>query len=159
MSGDFIPTDRFDAEAMQAVMRHPDVFWPSADALSSPPEAIDFVAHLAHPDTWTVAGTYKGHIFGFVRFVRRTSVMAEIHVGFLPGFRGRIAKAVIEWAIGAAFRYKGLRVLLAIIPSDNRAALSLARHIGFKDEGRLRAAVVRKNGLRDIVLLTFSKPE
>lgn len=156
MSGEFAATDRFNAEAMQVVMRHPDIFWASADALSPQPEEIDFVAHLTHPDTWTVAGTYKGNIFGFVRFVRRTTVCAEIHVGFLQGFRGKIAKVVIQYAIAAAFKYKGVRMLLAIVPSDNRAAIALARHIGFSEVGKIPQAIVRKGGLRDLVLMTLS---
>lgn len=153
----FSATDRFDPFVMQQLMRRPDIFWASADAMSPPPEEIDFVEHLAHPDTYTFAGTYKNTIIGFVRFVKRTTVLAEIHVGFLPGFRGQIAKAIIEYAIAAVFQFKGCRQLLAIIASDNRAAIQMARHIGFKPTARLRDAIVKKDGLRDLVLLTLTR--
>src|SRR5205807_4499867 len=83
-------TDRFNVGDMQALMRHPSIYWSASDALSPKPEEMDFVAHLTHPDTWTVAGRYKGYLIGYVQFVKRTSVGAEIHTGFLPGFRGRV---------------------------------------------------------------------
>lgn len=158
----FSITDQFDTQAMQALMRHPDVFWPAADALSPPPEQIDFTEHLAHPDTWTVAGMYQGHVVGFTKFVRRTSVLAEVHVGFLVGFRGKVAKALIESAIGAAFRYKGVLTLLAVVPSDNKAALFLARQLGFVERGRIPQAMVRDckdSPLRDLVMLTLARPK
>src|SRR5689334_9877062 len=83
-------TDVFDPQAMQALRRRPDIYWPSADALSPPPDNVDFISHMLHPDVWTVAGTLGGHIFGFCEFNRRTSIGAEFHCGFHPQFRGVI---------------------------------------------------------------------
>ena len=153
--------EQFDPLAMQAFRRRPDVYWPAADALSPPPEAMDFVGHMLHRDVWTIAGMLAGHIFGFVEFTRRTSVMAELSVGFHPQFRGTIARAVIQFAIKKAFEEKGLVKLCAPIASDNRQAIMGARLIGFKEEGRLTRAIVRqvKSGppLRDLVIMGLSK--
>jgi RimJ/RimL family protein N-acetyltransferase len=159
----FGATDRFDREEMQKVMRMPDIYWSMADALAPQPEAVDFVGHMAHPDTWTVAGTYGHHIIGFVQFIRRTSIGAEIHVGFHPQFRGIVAKSIIQYAIGMAFEEKHLLKLWAIIPSDNRPCIALARAVGFQPEGRLARSIVRgpsrwgEAGLKDLVLLGLSK--
>lgn len=158
----FGATDRFDLGAMQEFMRRPDVYWSAVDALAPPPEEHDFAGYLAHPDVWTVAGTFQGHIIGYVLFNKRTSIGAEIHVGFHPSCRGRIAKSVIEHAIGLAFMHKRLLKLWAIVPSDNRPAIWLARTIGFVPEGRLTNAVVRqvegeRGSLRDLIVLGLSK--
>lgn len=151
-------TDVFDPHAMQDFMRRPDIYWSASDALSPQPEAMDFVSHMLHPDIWTIAATINGLIFGYVQFNKRTSIGAEIHTGFHPQFRGKIAKVVIEHSIQRAFKEKGLVKLWAIIPSDNRAAIWGARSMDFLFEGRLRNAIVRATGtdggppLRDLVI-------
>lgn len=159
-------TDRFEPGAMQAFRRRSDLFWEGADALSPPPESLDFISHMMHPDVWTVAGMLSGHIFGFVEFNKRTSIGAEIHTGFHPQFRGRIAKAVGLYAIGLAFKERGLLKIWAPIPSDHKAALMAARLLGFKQEGRLTRAIVRRavavDGappLADLVLMALSKEQ
>lgn len=161
----FAVTDVFNPVAMQEFRRRPDIYWAGADALSPPPEALDFVGHMLHPDVWTVAGTLGGIIFGYVEFNRKTSIGAEIHVAFHPQFRGKIARAVTLEAIRRAFAYKGLIKLWAPIPSDNRRALMGARLIGFREEGRLTNAIVRNTDdthttpLRDLVLMSLDKRE
>lgn len=162
-------TDRFDPAVMQELMRHESIYWMASDALAPQPEEMDFVEHLAHPDVFTFAATIGGNVFGYVQFVRRTSIGAEIHVGFLPQFRGRIAKTVVQHAIACVFVEKKLFKLWAIIPSDNRAAIWLARSCGFAPEGRLTRAIVRplresdRRGdvndtpLRDLLILSLSR--
>lgn len=154
-------TDRFDPAAMQEFMRRDDVYWPSVDALSPSPEHMDFIPHILHQDTWIAAATYGGHIIGYVKFVRQTGVGAELHAAFHPKFRGRVAKAVTMHAIGLAFRDKGLLKLWALVPADNRPAAYGCRAIGFRLEGRLTNAIVRKVSagppLRDILIFGLSK--
>ena len=156
-----VVSDQFDLAAMQAFRRREDIYWASTDALSPPPEAMDIVSHMEHPDVWTVGAMLGGLIFGYVEFNRRTSIGAEIHTAFHPKFRGRIAKAVGRQAITAAFTQKGLLKLWAPIPSDNRAALFAARHLGFREQGRLTRAIIRhaQPPLCDLVLMALSKEE
>lgn len=157
----FEVTDRFDPEVMQAFRRRPDIYWPSTDALSPPPEAMDFIGHMLHPDVWTVAGTLGGLIFGYCEFNRKTSIGAEFHAAFHPQFRGRIAREVCRAAIDIAFTKKGLLKLWAPVPSDNRRAILGAHFLGFREEGRLTRAIVRQveegPPLRDLVILSLSK--
>jgi RimJ/RimL family protein N-acetyltransferase len=108
---------------------------------------------------------YDELIIGYVLFVKRTSVGAEIHCGFHPQARGKIAKACIEDAIHRAFTDKGLVKLWGIIPSDNRRAIHMAKTIGFACEGRLRRAMMRGGqmcqdcppGLYDLLIMGMSK--
>jgi RimJ/RimL family protein N-acetyltransferase len=161
----FSASDHFDRGAMQAFMRIPEIYWSASDALSPPPEAMDFISHMAHQDTWTVAITYGEFIIGYVQFIRRTSIGAEVHTGFHPNFRGGVAKAAVQYAIGQAFGVKHLVKLWAIIPSDNRPAILGAKSVGFSPEGRLRQAIMRgesrwgKAGIKDLVILGLSRDQ
>src|SRR5690242_7680752 len=119
----FAVTDQFNALAMQEFMRQPELYWPTRDALSPPPETVDFVGHMADPTVWTLAGMMRDHIVGYVQFVKRTTIMAEITVAFHPQYRGAIAKAMTQYAIGLAFDpERAIMKLIAEIPADNRAA-------------------------------------
>jgi RimJ/RimL family protein N-acetyltransferase len=167
VSGDlaerFAVVEQFAPAALQAFMRRDDIYWAITDALAPAPESMNFIDHMLHPDVWTLVATFDGHIFGFCQFNRRTSVGAEFHCAFHQGFRGVIARTVCQYAIKRAWD-KGMLKLWAPVPSDNRAALFGARHLGFREEGRLTRAIVRRvpDGevpLRDLVLMALSKGE
>ena len=157
----FEVAENWNVNELAAFMSTPSIYWATADALAPQPEEIDWTRHLLQANNCTFACKFQGVVVGFVSFLRRTSIGAEIHVGFHEKFRGKIAKACIMHAIGLAFRDKGLFKLWAMIPSDNVAAIRLARMIGFQHEGRITQAVVRqaKDGppVRDIVILGLSK--
>lgn len=160
----FAVTDRFDAEAMQVFMRQPELYWPTQDALAPQPETVDFTERMLSPSVWTYAVTLSGHICGYVQFVARTSVMSELTVGFHPQCRGKIAKIVVAHAIGLAFRDLGVLKIIACIPADNKPAIYGVRVLGFKEEARLRDAIVRpiternSSPLRDILIYSLHKP-
>jgi RimJ/RimL family protein N-acetyltransferase len=158
----FAVTDRFDPLAMQAFMRQPELYWPVRDALSPQPEQVDFVAHMLEPTVWTLAGTLRGHIVGYVQFVARTTVMVELTAGFHPQFRGRIAKAIVQYAIGLTFRDRGVLKIIALVPADNRAARYGTALLGFHEEARLRRAIVRPPDsaggvLQDIIIYSLDR--
>lgn len=169
---DFYPSDSYSVPAMAAFMRRPDIYQSASDALAPAPEQMGFEEHLVNPHTWTLGAMFRGEIIGYVQFIQRTSIGGEIHTGFHPQCRGRIAKAFIQYAIAQAWATKGFLKLWALIPGDNRPALVLARTIGFHEEGRLTKAICRAErsygrgphrrtyaaGLQDIVILTVEKP-
>lgn len=156
-------TDRFDPAAMQEFMRQPAIYWPGTDAMAPAPESIDFVGYMLQPHIWTLAATHGPYIVGFVYFDLRTSIGAELHVGFHPQFRGVAAREVVRFALAKAFKEKGILKVWAPIPSDNRAALFGARHLGFVCEGRIRNAIVRSGlsddgpPLADLVIMSIAK--
>jgi RimJ/RimL family protein N-acetyltransferase len=160
----FGATDTFDPAAMQQFMRQPDIFWSTRDALSPPPEVTDFTGHFVHPDVWTMAATWEGDPIGFVQFVKRGPILAEMTAGFHEEFRGRVALGFSRFAIGSVFEKKGILKIVAIVPSDNRPALAGIRRLGFAAEGRLTRAIVRNSnrwgpaGLYDLTLWGLSKP-
>lgn len=159
----FTITDRFDPVAMQEFMRRPDMYWPATDALAPPPDSIDFIAHLLHSDTYTLACCVLDHLVGYVKFVKRTSISAEIHVAFLPQLSGQAKKAFGQAAVGRAFSDLGLINLWATIPSDQRGLIWVAKQIGFVEVGRLPKGIVRPlqpggaDPRRDIVILNLSR--
>jgi RimJ/RimL family protein N-acetyltransferase len=150
---------------MAQFMRMPEVYWSASDAMAPPPAAMQVEEYLLHPFNFTIAAMYNEIIIGYVLFVKRTSIGAELHTGFHPQARGKIAKAFIEDAIHRAFTVKGLMKLWAIIPADNRRAILGAKAIGFTPEGRLTKAMVRGGqmcqdcppGLYDLLILGMSK--
>lgn len=153
----FSATDQFDPQQMQSFMRRPDIYWPAMDAMAPPPETMDFIGHLMSPYTWTVAAMWSGEIIGYVQFVTRTSVGAELSVAFHPQARGRVAKAFTEYAVGRAFSERGLLKLWAIIPSDNRRAIMAAHIMHFHLEGRLTKGMMREGGLRDLLIFSLER--
>ena len=162
-SSGFAVTDRFDAESMAAFMRQPALYWPTQDALAPPPEEVDFVGRMHTPSVWTYAATLRGQIIGYVQFAARTSVMSEITVGFHPQCRGRIAKVIVQHAIGLAFRDLGVLKIIACIATDNRAARYGVARLGFCEEARLHNAITRpiternQSPLRDIVIYSLAR--
>lgn len=153
----FSATDQFDPYKMQAFCRRPEIYWAINDAMSPQPEAMDFISHLMSQYTWTVAAQWDGEIIGYVQFVQRTSVAAEMTVGFHPQARGRVARTFTEYAIGRAFTERGLLKLCAVIPADNRRAIVAAYVMHFRLEGRLRNSVVRDGGLQDLLVFGLER--
>lgn len=161
---------RFDVDEMANFMRTPEIYWPASDALAPQPIDVDFPAHMLSPHVWTMACKYGRHIIGYVQLIQKTAIGGEIHAGFHPSFRGKIAKSFIQHALGIAFREKGFLKIWTMIASDNRAAIYMVRNIGFQHEGRLTNAIVRRTNtddglprdhgppLRDLVVLAISKP-
>lgn len=161
----FGTTETWKLDDMTAFMKRPDIYWSASDALAPSPDQMDFTPHLLNPYVWTIGATYDGDIIGYVQFVKRTSIGAEIHAGFHPQFRGKIAKAFVLNGVARAFKEKGLLKLWAIMPSDNRAAILMSKACGFSFEGRLTKAIVRQveagSGppLRDLVIFGLSKEQ
>jgi RimJ/RimL family protein N-acetyltransferase len=153
----FSATDQFDPYAMQEFMRRPEIYWAVSDTMSPPPEAMDFIGHLTSPYVWTVAALWQQDIIGYVLFETRTTVSAVLHVAFLEGARGQVARAFTQHAIGRAFTERGLLKLWAFVPTDNRRALMGARHLGFHEEGRLTKSIMRNDGLRDLIVMGLEK--
>lgn len=156
-------TGHFDVEAMQRFMRLPDIYWPAQDALAPPPEAVNFAEYMTLPTVRTVAARYGEHIVGFVQVTQRTSIGGELHCAFHPQARGMIARAVVQHAVALAFTQWGYLKLWSPIASNNRPALYGARHLGFREEGRLVRAIARGEsqwgpaGLYDLVIMTLDK--
>ncbi len=162
---DLALTDRYDLAEMVAFMRQPDIYWAASDALAPQPEQMRFEEYLLHPDVWSLAATYKGHIVGYVLFNKRTSIGAEIHCGFHQNARGKLALVWCQYAIAKAFAERGLLKVWAIVPADNRAALMGCGALGMVREGLLRNAIVRAGAaegappLRDLVIMGLSRPD
>jgi RimJ/RimL family protein N-acetyltransferase len=163
----FQPSEQFDIPTMAAFMRLPQIYWPGADALSPQPEQVHFEDYLKDQWVWPLACLCDGYIIGYIYILRRSPVLGEAHVGFLPNFRGRVAKAFLLYAVDRAFGDLGFIKLYVTITADNRAAIAMAKACGFRVEGRLTNAVTRSpeinigiansTGLSDLLILARFK--
>ena len=152
-------TERWDVEAMCGFLAQPELYWQINDHLSPQPEALNWREYVSRQDVATYAATWEGNIVGYVQFLKRTSVGAEMTVAFREGFRGRIAKTLTLAAMANAFEKKMLLKLWATVPTDNRLALRAAVHIGMRKEGQLTKSIVRADGVRDLVLFGITRDE
>ena len=145
--------------AVAALMSIPELYWAINDRLSPQPEQLNWQEYLSRPDVATYVATAHNQAMGYVQFVRKTSIMAELTVAFLPPFRGNVARHLTLYAIADVFKTKGMLKIYATVPSDNRAALYAARFIGMKKEGQLTRAIVRDGGVRDLVVFGLTKEQ
>lgn len=128
-----------------------------ADDMIPPAECIDFEKFLLQANVGTFLLEYKEIPVGYIQFVGRNSIMAEIHVAFLPPFRGKCAKEAIKFSLSKIFREKGILKVIANIAVDCRHTLRLASSLGFKREGRLARSILRNGQLRDIIIMGVEK--
>jgi len=153
----FYPSELFNVEVMARFMRAPDIYHAASDALAPPPENMNFESFLLQPHIFTVAAMYDNNICGYVYVMQRTSIGGELHCGFHTAARGKIAKTFIEYAIHRAYEL-GFLKLWAMIPTDNRPAILLAKALNFTPEGRITKAMMRKDGVRDVLILSLDRP-
>ena len=173
METGFHPSTQFNIEAMAWLMRQPEIYWSGTDALAPQPEQMAFEQFLLDPNVLTVAALWNNTICGFVYVVKRTSILGELHCGFHPSVRGRLAKGFVEYTIEQAWQ-QGFLKLWTLIPVDNRAAILGAKACGFTPEGRIKDAIMRqptpqgkkfperfdnKPGPKDVMILTLARPE
>lgn len=149
--------DRFPLGDIASFMRHPEIYGAGGDDLTPPAQNVDFEGFITQHNVLTYILPYDRFPVGFVQFVLRNSIMAEMHVGFLPLFRGRVARKAITEALRRVFAEKGVLKVMAQLPSDARAALRLAAVVGFEREGRLRRAILRNGNLIDLIILGVSR--
>lgn len=172
MQEGFYPATQFNIAAMASLMRQPDIYWAGTDALAPPPETMKFEEFLLDPNVCTVAACWANTICGFVYLVKRTSILGELHCGFHPNVRGKLAKGFVDYTIDKGWEL-GFLKLWTLIPVDNRPAILGAKACGFTPEGRVTNAIMRsqtvhgrkfperfdtKPGPKDVLILTLARP-
>ena len=142
-----------------AFMREPRIYWAINDHLAMQPESWNIEEYIKHPDVQTYVAAHNDMMIGYVQFVRRTSMCGEMTVAFAPHWRGGIAREMTRYAMAEMFRTGSLLKIFASVPTDNKPAIFAARHIGMKQEGRLTKAIVRADGLRDLLIFGVTRDE
>jgi len=162
---DFYPAESFDVEQMAAFMRDPYVYGGINDAMAPAPETVLIEDWLrTEQKLMTVAAMFKGHIVGYTQLYRRTSVAAELTVGFNRYVPAVVVKAFTLYTFQAGWK-SGLVTIWAVIASDNRPARQAAYNCGFRQEARLSKAIVRPEskwgpaGVRDLIIYSVHRPE
>lgn len=155
-------TDRWTAGSVNRIcefMRIPELYWSVNDRLYPQPDERDLESWIRQPDVSTFVASWDHTIIGYVQFVRRSSVCAEMTVAYAPQWRGNCARTLTLYAMAELFKSRGILKIIAGVPTDNRAALVAARIIGMRKEGQLTKAIVREDGLRDLVVFGITKDE
>ena len=152
-------SERWDVETVSRFMADPQLYWAINDRLSPQPEQLNWPEYLSRPDVATYVATFYGNIVGYVQFLRRTMIGAEMTVAFRENHRGKVAKTLTLWALAHVFREKRMLKVWAAVPSDNRLALVAARHIGMRLEGKLTKAIVREGGICDLLIFGLTRDE
>ena len=109
-------SERWDMDALCAFLAQPELYWEINDHLSAQPEQLNWPNYVSRHDVATWAATWDGNIIGYVQFLKRTSIGAEMTLAFRENFRGRIAKTLTLAAMAQAFEKKGLLKIWATVP-------------------------------------------
>ena len=141
------------------LMAVPELYWSINDRLSPQPDQLNWPEYLSRQDVATFVASYGPHPIGYVQFIRKTSILAEMTVAFMDKFRGSVAKQLTLYAMSLVFKEKGILKIFGTVPTDNRRALYAARHIGMRKEGVLTQAIVREGGLNDLVVFGITKSQ
>lgn len=147
-------------EEMDAFLKIPEIYFVSADDLIPSPEQVDFRPALCNDNRLTFGVTIEDiGLVGYIQYVRRNSIMCEVHAGFLKGYAGKIVKQAGIATLDLVFSHKGMRKVIAVIPADNKAARYSIRQFGFKREGCLTESILRGGQMRDLILYGLTEDE
>lgn len=131
-------------------------YW-SSGPVASLPEARDYLRWNVEGEdvqTWVfVRPSAPQDALGWVILMDRREGNAEIGYMSRPDAQGQgYAREAVRRVIDHAFRDRGLRRLYADTDPDNRGSIHLLEKLGFRLEGRLRAAWQTHIGVRDSLI-------
>ena len=96
-------------------------------------------------------GIYYSNGQGLINFRSFSAVAVEIHI-FMESVNG--VEDFIQEACQAMFD-RGVKKIVMQVPAHNWHAINLAKKIGFKVDGRLKAVFLWRGKLRDIVFGSY----
>lgn len=86
---------------------------------------------------------------GYIELRKVSKHMYDIHIAMLPGAT-RVKEFVFECLDFA--KYLGAKKINGVMAEDNKAARILAKKCGFKFEGKIKKALMRKGKMQDILV-------
>ena len=120
----------------------------------------NFEIVLLSPDSfWLEVVDEEENLIGVMYLTNTQQLIdADVHIVFFdrkPAEKARLCQLTLEWI----FRNFAYRRLSATIPSIYYAVIRLAKHIGFKEEGRKRESLLMGNKWVDEQLLGILRAE
>lgn len=128
-------------------------------------EEREYLRKATQPTAFSIAAVVDGRIVGSASARppehRRMAHHAELGVAVLREFWGlglgrKLTEVVVDWG-----RAKGLRKMYLNVYEDNHVAHALYRKLGFVEEARLSAHLLRADGTyRDSIIMSvdYTKP-
>ena len=148
----------FDTSVLSAILRHPQV-WPDvADDGSGEREQFELCGDAVLSWIWLLV-RYRGMPAGFAAFEPRTAALAEFHGGVLPEFRGQIGFELARAAMRAYWQQATRPKLAAFCPVSNRGAQRVNAAMGFRREGVLTDAYLRRGKLENVIVYGMTRDQ
>jgi hypothetical protein len=144
-----------DIEAVNGVVKHPDVYGPDDYEGRGPAEEMKTEGLLICPPPFHVLIDDTNSFVSI--FMPENSVMWVGHLCSLPEIRGKttvsIAKAMIQWM----FKNTPCMKIVGYTPVTNRRAVAFTRMMGMVKEGLLKKAHMLNGELGDIYVSGICK--
>lgn len=144
-----------DADAVNRVMKHPDVYPHTMYDGKVSVEKFDAKDLLRHPPPIYVLIDDTDSFVGIL--VPENSIMWVAHDNALPEIRGKhavqICKAMVQWM----FNNTPCKKIIGYTPETNKRARVFAQICGFKLEGRIKNAHPLNGKLYDLHVVGISK--
>lgn len=143
-----------DEDRLASVLCHPEVF-PHLhdDNGAKTPADLDLAELLADRDIFFLMPAPGTLVIAEWLF----SATYELHQAAVPESRGATMLAAGREAVAWLFaNAPGCRKLVGFTPAYNRAAIVMARRVGFQVEGRIRNCFLKGGALHDVVVLGLS---
>ena len=148
-----------DVEAVNRIMRHPDIYpYSTDDGCSKDANTFDVRSTLQNPAVyflgWRIdeawAGLWTLHAWNVATY--------EIHPCILPPFRaGLAATHATEEAVNWMYDNTQCRKVVAVIPEINKAAILFALAGGMKQEGVIKDSFLKDGKLCNQILVGTEK--
>ena len=148
-----------DLLALETVWKHPKVYPWLGDDFIPDAEQVDFHPYLKDRTVRTFVCHASHMPVGVIAYRQRNSLWWQIHLGFVPGFRGALAARFVRRTLQIMFKEAGAVKITAELATNNKAALHGAALIGFKREGIIRKSIMHQGQLRDQILLGICRDE
>jgi RimJ/RimL family protein N-acetyltransferase len=134
-----------DMELISMILNHPKVYDLITDDASVPP-CVPNMNNLYLTNETRNGILTASHVNG---------ITCEVHIAVLPELWGR-ATGFFKECIAWGFENTRYMKVIGFTPVYNRAAISLAKRCGFKEEGRLKDSFLKNWELHDQIVFGIS---
>ncbi len=146
-----------DATLLNAIVRHPDIYPWIGDDFAVPPTEFD-VGPVLDQFVWMIPHE-DGRPMGFCAFQPINRVLYSFHGGLFVECRGQRGRIAAWRMFEYMFDCLGVKKLMAMTPTVNRAAQRYNASLGMTREGKLTKAHQAGGKLVDLVIYGITVEE
>ena len=147
-----------DVEAVNRIMRHPDIYPKSIDdGYSQDANTFDAGPALENAGMYFLGWRVDEAWAGLWMFKPWNTTTFEIHTCILRPYRGKAAIHAAKDAGSWMFENTECRKIVTLVPEDNKPALRYALAGGMEKEGLIKNSILKDGDLLDQTLLGIGK--